>query len=102
MSPQSQLCNSKILPKQTELQNGKQHESMELCEHFQTPLESINSIQSFADDMSILSRTKITGHESSKHLQESANETAKSMMTRSLIKAAHLFPLSTHPHQGDQ
>lgn len=32
----------------------RQFESMELCEHFQAPLESINDIQSFADDMSIL------------------------------------------------
>lgn len=75
---------------------------MQVHEHFQMPLESINNQQSFADDMSIPSPSKITGHKSGKHLQESANETAKSMMTGSLIKAAHLFPLSTHPHQRDQ
>lgn len=75
---------------------------MRVHEHFQMPLESINNSQSFADDTSIPSPSKITGHKSGKHLQESANETAKSMMTESLIKAAHLFPLSTHPHQRDQ
>ena len=75
---------------------------MQEHEHFQMPLESINDAQSFTDDTSIPSPTKITGHKSGKHLQESANETAKSMMTGSLIKTAHLFPLSTHPHQRDQ
>lgn len=49
-------------------------------------LEPINGTESFAYSWSSLSPVKITGRESGEHLQESANETAKSFMTGSLIK----------------
>jgi hypothetical protein len=65
-------------------------------------LETINDKESFAYPWSSLSLVKITGHESGEHLQESANETAKSLMTGSLIKAAHLFSRGTHPCHWDQ
>lgn len=64
--------------------------------------ETINDEESFAYPQSSPSPVKITGHESGEHLQESANETAKSLMTRSLIKAAHLFSPGTHPRHWDQ
>lgn len=64
--------------------------------------EIINDKESFANPWSSPSPVKITGHESGQHLQESANETAKSLMTRSLIKAAHLFSQGTHPCLWDQ
>lgn len=57
----------------------------------QLSLETINDEQSFASELSISFPQKMTDHESSQHLQESANETAKFMMTRSLVKAAHLL-----------
>lgn len=65
-------------------------------------LEPINGTESFAYSWSSLSPVKITGRESGEHLQESANETAKSFMTGSLIKAAHLFSWGTHPCHWDQ
>lgn len=43
--------------------------------------ETINDKESFAYPWSSPSPVKITGHESGEHLQESANETAKSWMT---------------------
>lgn len=65
-------------------------------------LETINDKESFAYPPSSPSPVKIAGHESGEHLQESVNETAKSLMTGSLIKAAHLFPRGTHPRNWDQ
>lgn len=65
-------------------------------------LEPINDKEPFAYPWSSPSSMKITGHESGEHLQESANETAKSFMTGSLIKAAHLFSRGTHPCHWDQ
>lgn len=55
------------------------------------PVETINDKESFAYPWSSPFPVKITGHESGEHLQESANETAKSLMTESLIKGPHLF-----------
>lgn len=65
-------------------------------------LETINDPESFAYPRSSPFPLKITGHESGEHLQESANETAKSLMTGGLIKAAHLFSRGTHPRHWDQ
>ena len=64
--------------------------------------ETINDKESFAYPWSSPSPVKITGHESGEHVQESANETAKSWMTGSLIKAAHLFSQGIHPCHWDQ
>jgi hypothetical protein len=64
-------------------------------------LELINDREPFAYPWSSPSM-KITGHESGEHLQESANEIAKSFMTGSLVKAAHLFSRGTHPCHWDQ
>lgn len=55
------------------------------------PVETINDKESFAYPWSSPFPVKITGHESGEHLQESANETAKSLMTERLIKGPHLF-----------
>lgn len=65
-------------------------------------LETINDKESFAYPRSSPSPVKTAGRESGEHLQESVNETAKSLMTRSLIKAAHSFSRGTHPRNWDQ
>lgn len=65
-------------------------------------LEPINGAESFAYSWSSLSPVKITGRESGEHLQESTNETAKSFMTGSLIKAARLFSWGTRPCRWNQ
>lgn len=76
-------------------------ELTELPEHFLSYLKLLMT-KSFAYPWSSLSPVKTTGHESGGHLQESANETAKSFMTGSLIKAAHLFSQGIHPCHGDR
>lgn len=65
-------------------------------------LETINDKESFAYPRSSPSPVKITGHGSGEHLQESVNETAKSLMTGTLIKPAHVFSRGTHPRNWDQ